>query len=788
MQPPEQSAPPRLGEWIEWIRGERRALLALTLAPVLVSTAIALVELPRRATWAFPCPLYPNGSVALTASFHAACPIAFTEHVDGVFTADGSQTEVLRGDREVRAQVARGEAIAFRVQPLVGPPRRETIAPILVGPGEAAVRLASSLVIAAILVVSATLTTVRAQTPASIPFALLIGVSGASVVSTVAGWTSSAFEVVAAPTRAITAGALAHLALVFPQRRGIVADYPELIATPYVMGLIVAAVEIDAAFRGSAVSTGLALRLLLVGVGIGACLLPLSCYFAATTSQSHIARGQARLFLAGFAAIVPPVALTWWFGSPEARLTGATLLAALLPMPIGYAISRYELWDLDANIRQIAAHAIYLSIWAGGFFVVVQLLQERFPTPELLHHPTVVYASIYGLLVPLDSLRSRLRARLRALMLAERVDWDRLGQEFAREIAAARSREGIARAVCEAVRSGLPGACVATFVRQAGQLEIAHAAGARAFIDRDLAQRLHALPPEPVIDLTRVFETTGPAREGYDAGVGAFARIRNGDEDLGCLVVLAERGRRMLSASERNWIAVVAGHAGAAFVAMRVEQELRIAERFAARGRMEAELAHEIGKPLGVLEVTAKELASQLAPTNPLSSQLARLHGIVTQARDLTRAALASDGKKTRARLEDLVQRACLEIRTLHGPDRVAVHGVPKLGELPEGFERLTRVLVNLIDNGLRASDEDDVVDLRVRAQPRAIEIEVIDHGKGMTPDQLRRAFEPFASFRPGGTGLGLSLSKQTVEQLGGRLTLTQRSAGGMRASIWIPR
>jgi signal transduction histidine kinase len=785
--PPERE-PHRFGDFLERLRRSPPRLIALAAAPVVVAALIALAELPREPVWVFPCPLYPNGSVALTASLHASCPIEFTEHPNGYFVG-ADDGDILRGDAQVRALVAGGNSADYRVQPLVGPWRRVTISPLRVTPVDAAVRLASALVIAAILVGSAVLTIVRAGVAASAPFSLMIGVLAASVVSTVAGWTSSSFEILGAFTRASMAGALAHFALVFPQRRGIVEDFPELIATPYVMALIVAGVEIDNAYRGSAVSTGLALRLLLVGAGISACLLPISCYTAATGSQSHIARGQARLFLAGMLFLVLPVSLGWWFGTPDTRLTAATLLAALLPMPIGYAVARYELWDLDANIREVAAHAIYLSIWSGGFFVAIQLAQDHLALPDTLRHPTVLYAAIYAVLVPVDFLRERVKRGLRGALLATRVDWDRLGREFARQIAAARSKEGIAEAVSEAVRAGLTSACVAVYLKSGRRLELAHALGRRAFVERGLAERIGDWASEPVVDLTRVFETDGPAREGYDSGVGAFAHIEASGERIGCILVLAERGRRMLSTSERHWIATVAGHAAAAFAAMRVEQELRVAERFAARGRMESELAHEIGKPLGAIEIEAQHLAQRLAPEPELAGGLARIAAVAKEARELTRRALKGDGKKTRARLEDLVQRACLEIHTLHGPNRVAVHGMPKLGELPAGFERLTRVLVNLMDNGLRASGDDGIVDLRVNAPPRTLEIEVIDHGTGMTPDQLRRAFEPFASFRDGGSGLGLSISRQTVEQLGGDLTLEPNDhGGGMRAALWIPR
>ena len=271
--------------------------------------------------------------------------------------------------------------------------------------------------------------------------------------------------------------------------------------------------------------------------------------------------------------------------------------------------------------------------------------------------------------------------------------------------------------------------------------------------------------------------------------MGAVAKIANGQTLLGCIVVFPNKRGRLLGASEKLWIATLAGHAASALAAMRLEQELRVAERFAARGRIEAELAHEIGKPLGVLELTAQKLAAQIDPVDPLVPYLKKIASLAAQARMLTRAALESEPGKSRAKLEDIVQRACLEVRSLHGEAHILVHQLPDLGELPEGYDRLVRVLVNLLDNSLNASEADGVVELRARATFASLELVIEDRGAGMSQEQLRRAFEAFASFRAGGTGLGLSISRQAVALLGGVLELEPRRDGaGMRAVVSVPR
>jgi hypothetical protein len=783
--PPEEPSN-TLGEWIDWMRRERRALAAVAVFPVAATVLIALAEQPFSPVYAFPCPLYPNATVAFTSSLHETCPLEYTDQIDAVVTP--TRVDIVSSDEQVRAHLALGTPVTFRVQPLQGQPREVTFSPVLIRPVEAAVRLAAACFLAMILVATVLLTAVRAGVPASLPFSLIHAVAGVGIVSTVAGGTTSAFEVGDALARATMAGAIMHLGLVFPQRRGIVEQFPELIAAPYGFAFIVSAVEIDAAYRGSAVSTALAQRLLMVLIGLGVLLLAMGCYYTVRLSASHLARGQARVFLGGLLVLIVPVALVLMLGTPSLRLAAVTLLAALLPFPVGYAISRYEVADLDSSFRAVIAHGLYLTLWSSGFFVTLFALQDRLGVPSVLKHPTVIFAGVYGALLPLDALRGRLKQGVRALVVANRIDWESLGREFAQRIAAQRSAEGIASAVGDAVRSGLGQTGVAILVVESGGFQLIDAVGARAFVEPSLAASLTGWSSEAVVDLNRMADLPGALKEAHDAGVCAFSRVEANGRLVGCLVLVHNKRSRMLGSSEKQWVATVAGHTGSAIAAMQLEQELRVAERFAARGRMESELAHDIGKPLGALELTAQRLADHIDPDDPIVPQLRKITRIAAQVRQRTRAALSADGEQTRVKLEDLVQVACVEVRSIHGENRVVVNELPELGELPVGFERLERVLVNLLDNSLRASEPGEAVELTARSANGFLELIVDDRGRGMRPDQLRRVFEPFVSFRAGGTGLGLAISRQIAMTLGGSLTLTARLDGrGISALARVP-
>jgi signal transduction histidine kinase len=782
---PQEELPNELGAWMDRIRRSRAALAVVAVAPVVLTLLIALIEQPLSPTYAFPCPLYPNATIAFTSSLHESCPLEYPDQLVGIVR--GSRVDSIRTDDEVRAQLASGKRAVFRAQPQQGPPRDVAVTPVLVRPGEAAVRLSAAFLLAMILVVTVLLTAVRAGVPASLPSALIHAVVGAGIVSTVAGGTTSAFEVGDAISRATLAGAVMHLGLVFPQRRGIVEQFPEAVAAPYVFAYVVGAIEIEAAYRGSALSTALAQRMLMGLIGLGCCLLAMGCYFTVRESASQLARGQARAFLGGLALLTLPTSLVWVLGSRSLRLAAATLLAALLPFPIGYAISRYEAADVDSALRKVLAQALYLTLWSASLFVVIYALRDELGLPEVLKHPTVIFAGVYCTLLPLDPLRAKLEQRVHTLIVSQRIDWEGLGREYAQRIAAERNAEGIAGAVVRAIRSGLGETGVGILVVEGDGYSLVEAVGSRGFVDMSLAAALADWSSDAVTDLNRMAELPGPLKQAHDAGVGAFARAEAHGRLVACLVLVHEKRSRMLGSSEKQWVATVADLTASALVSAQLERELRIAERLAARGRMESELAHDIGKPLGALELTAQKLVDSIDPSDAIVPHLRKITRLAMHVQELTRTALES-GQRSRAKLEDLVQVACLEVRSLHGEQRVVVHELPEIGELPQGFDQLARVLVNLLDNALRASRPEDEVELHARCVNEHLEISVEDRGEGMSADQLRRAFVPFASFRAGGTGLGLAITRQIVTALGGRLTLTPRAEGrGMSAVARIP-
>jgi signal transduction histidine kinase len=108
---------------------------------------------------------------------------------------------------------------------------------------------------------------------------------------------------------------------------------------------------------------------------------------------------------------------------------------------------------------------------------------------------------------------------------------------------------------------------------------------------------------------------------------------------------------------------------------------------------------------------------------------------------------------------------------------------------------QIEQILVNLIINARQAMPRGGRLRIEVRENPRTqmAEIRIIDTGVGIPPDQLRLIFEPFYTTKEpdehghGGTGLGLSVCRQIIEQHQGRIRVESLVGKGSTFTIKLP-
>ncbi len=232
------------------------------------------------------------------------------------------------------------------------------------------------------------------------------------------------------------------------------------------------------------------------------------------------------------------------------------------------------------------------------------------------------------------------------------------------------------------------------------------------------------------------------------------------------------------------------------------------AQRAVAWGEVARRLAHEIKNPLTPIQLAAERLQMKLADKLPPEQSAVLSRGaatIVSQVAAMKR--MVDDFRKYArvppAELAPLDLNALVEeVAQLYGAASEAIE-LQLARELPpiEGdATQLRQVLHNLVANAQDALAQPalgraprivvrtEAVTVREpgAAPTGAVRLTVEDNGPGFAAHILKRAFEPYVTSKPSGTGLGLAMVKKIVDEHGARIELVNRAGGHAGASVII--
>jgi signal transduction histidine kinase len=224
------------------------------------------------------------------------------------------------------------------------------------------------------------------------------------------------------------------------------------------------------------------------------------------------------------------------------------------------------------------------------------------------------------------------------------------------------------------------------------------------------------------------------------------------------------------------------------------ERELLRAEQLAAVGQLAASVAHEVRNPLTGIKMLV-EAALRPRHAQPLNDEdlrvihgeVVRLEGTVQNFLNFARLpppqrapcdlreVLAQAAGLTRARAEQQAVAVAVQVPP------VAVVAAVDAGQL-------RTVLVNLFLNALDAMPHGGRLDVVLEPPDQgAVRLTVRDTGGGIPAHMAGRLFTPFATTKPTGTGLGLSLSKRILEEHGGSIGAANHPNGGACFTLSLP-
>ncbi|MFC4766842.1 PAS domain-containing sensor histidine kinase [Effusibacillus consociatus] len=209
--------------------------------------------------------------------------------------------------------------------------------------------------------------------------------------------------------------------------------------------------------------------------------------------------------------------------------------------------------------------------------------------------------------------------------------------------------------------------------------------------------------------------------------------------------------------------------------------------------QMAASMAHEVRNPLtsikGFLQLLSK---GQPDPdklqmyVQVMMEELERAHGIITEYLNLSRKNLDTQQPTSLLKLLDDIRILMESEAVLRG---VNLHFYLTDETILCDQTKIKQVIINLVRNALEATARGGsvTVSIRISQAERTVVIQVADTGCGIADETLPHIFTPFYTTKKGGTGLGLPVCKQIIEEHGGTIQASSKEGEGSTFTIHLP-
>jgi putative PEP-CTERM system histidine kinase len=263
--------------------------------------------------------------------------------------------------------------------------------------------------------------------------------------------------------------------------------------------------------------------------------------------------------------------------------------------------------------------------------------------------------------------------------------------------------------------------------------------------------------------------------------------LLHGDKLVGLVVLEQPFVRRALDWEDFDLFRTAGTQAASYLAEARSQEALANVQRFDEFNRRFAFIMHDIKNLVSQLSLVARNAERHAANPEFRADMIATLQSSVKKMNDLLARLSKGNSKEAEALQPLLVQDVAAGVAAAkRRSHRIELFGDPWIIALADPV-RLEQALSHLVQNAVDASAPDEPVRICYGQRGGEVSIDVIDSGSGMSADFLRaRLFQPFASTKPGGFGIGAFEARTLVAGMGGRLEVESREGEGSRFTILL--
>lgn len=228
---------------------------------------------------------------------------------------------------------------------------------------------------------------------------------------------------------------------------------------------------------------------------------------------------------------------------------------------------------------------------------------------------------------------------------------------------------------------------------------------------------------------------------------------------------------------------------------LKLEQQLRHADRLATIGQLAAGVAHELNEPLSHILGFAQLVKKYPGLPAQVLADVDKILSSSFYAREIVKKLLIfsrhTSPQKTKVNLNHLVTKGLSLFESKCASDGIELHCLlqPDLPEIDADPAQLNQVFVNLIVNAMQAMPNGGKIAISTLKGRAKVSLCVEDTGAGMDEDVLQKIFTPFFTTKDVGlgTGLGLPVAHGIITAHGGSIKVESKAGKGTKCKIQLP-
>jgi two-component system NtrC family sensor kinase len=487
-----------------------------------------------------------------------------------------------------------------------------------------------------------------------------------------------------------------------------------------------------------------------------------------------------------------------------------------------YAILAYRLLDIDVIVKKSVIYASILSILLLPCYLIVILGQQAaFGSINYVFSILMVALfMIVGFLFP--KVRFRTEEALGKVLFQARVNYRETLVRFSRDMVSIIDIKALSESLIRTIGQSLridkvslllidevkgTYTLVASIGLSFGQLD-------GIFLSRDapLVQLLRR-GSEPAVKEKLEWVPAGPETPQTVASMAKLeAEISLPIVSKGRLIGILNLGHKedksLYSNDDLELLSTLTNQAAVAIENARLYQNLkqsqytlRRADRLSSLGLLTAGLAHEIRNPLVAIRTFTQLLPERYEDAefrNGFQSlalkEVDRICGLITDLLSFARPSRPNVAQEDMNSVIDGIARI-LDTQAKEKSVELVRDFAPNLPKVWIDREQMKQVFMNLIFNGIQAMNDGGTITISTRIftpeaieqSPSFVQVEVRDTGIGIPNENLEHIFDPFFTSKDEGSGLGLSISHQIVQEHGGYVTVESKVGKGTSFLVNIP-